>query len=169
LIIAKKTLEDTQLIQNVIENDLPYSKSLDSAFASIEVWESPHFTYTVYESLKSKGIDIISNDSIKNEITFIFEVLFTTLVDDYDKKEWAIYESVVYPTVSKFLYNYGRSVNRRRVLSRPNNFEELKNSDEFLNMLGMIIRNRQFGLVVSKGIDERLSNLIEMIDKELNK
>ncbi|PWK17502.1 hypothetical protein [Xanthomarina spongicola] len=80
---------------------MPYNTELDSAFIHVSTWSSPYLTYIDYETLKTKGLDIIQNDSIKKGINYI--------------------------------YNY---------LSRPNDFEALKENDEFINILYNNIRFR---------------------------
>ncbi len=72
----KNTLNNYEKILSHIKVDLPYSNSLDSAFSYIGYWSEPHFTYTAYETFKSKGLDIIQNDSLKIFITEMYEQYF---------------------------------------------------------------------------------------------
>jgi len=149
-------------ILNYINKDLPYNKELDSSFIHISTWASPYLRYTSYETLKTKGIDIIENDSIKNEITFIYESAFTWLVNDLDRLEWARAENVTIPFSEKHIR---RDIESR--LARPNNFEALKKNDEFINILHSNIYMKNVGIRSCQSINKSVENLIQMINKEL--
>ncbi|HSM64078.1 MAG TPA: DUF6090 family protein, partial [Gillisia sp.] len=126
-------------IENHIENDLPYTTDLDSAFGRLTFWNSPYITSTAYSSLQTKGVDIIKNKTLRNDIVEIYELKLKTLMFDYDQSEWNISGNVVMPFFSK---NIRRLHKESLFLSRPNDFESLKTNDEFLNILSMLIRQR---------------------------
>ncbi len=46
-------------LEYYIANDLPYSIELDSVFGTLTFWNSPYITSTAYNSLQSKGLDLI--------------------------------------------------------------------------------------------------------------
>ena len=94
----KRTLYNYEKILSHIKEDLPYSNSLDSAFSYIGYWSEPNFTYTAYETIKSKGLDIIQNDSLKLLITKMYEQNFPFLIDEF-KGEWELHQSLVLPYI----------------------------------------------------------------------
>ncbi len=94
----KRTLYNYEKILSHIKEDLPYSNSLDSAFSYISYWSEPNFTYTAYETIKSKGLDIIQNDSLKLLITEMYEQHFPFLIDEL-KGEWELHQSLVLPFI----------------------------------------------------------------------
>ena len=95
--INMMTIGHYEKLMDHIEKNLPYNSELDSAFSNITTWHSPFFTYTAYESLKNKGIDLISNSQLKKCISNIYDFHFTYLVNDYGKGEWSIATSIVEP------------------------------------------------------------------------
>ena len=151
-------------IERYVFDDLPYSKELDTAFGRFSFWNSPYITATAYKSLQTKGLDIIKNEILKNSIVNMYEVESLILTDDYDDTEWAISQTVVIPFFAKHLRRLHHS---SLFLSRPNNFDSLKQNDEFLNILSMLIRQRKRGLHFYKDAMISMKGLIEKIDEEL--
>ncbi|NNF83071.1 MAG: hypothetical protein HKM99_10045, partial [Flavobacteriaceae bacterium] len=76
-------------IRDHINDDLPYEKSLDSAFGILDVWNMPYLPFTAYESLKNKGIERISNDSLRSSITEVYEFQMKYLLEDSGRWEWS--------------------------------------------------------------------------------
>ena len=151
-------------IEKYIDNNLPYSEELDSAFGCLTFWSSPYITTTAYNTLESKGLDLIKNETLKNEIVNIYEVKFKILMIDYDKSEWELSQNVVIPFFSKHIRRFHE---KSLFLARPNDFESLKKNEEFLNILSMIIRQRKRGFDFYKDVMNDLHKLIDAIDKEL--
>lgn len=155
-----QTVNNLQKILNHIKEDLPYSTSLDSAFSYITYWTDSYFTYTAYETLKSKGIDIIQNDSIKNAITEIYEQDFPFVIGEL-RTEWEMYNSIVLPFVAKNILYINDDI------ARPNNFNYLKTNDEFHNLMGLKINIRKNSIQFAEMTKDKIDSLIVMIDKEL--
>lgn len=151
-------------IEKYIDNNLPYSEELDSAFGCLTFWSSPYITTTAYSTLESKGLDLIKNEALKNEIVNIYEVKFKILMIDYDKSEWELSQNVAIPFFSKHIRRFHEN---SLFLARPNDFESLKKNEEFLNILSMIIRQRKRGFDFYKDVMNDLHKLIDAIDKEL--
>ena len=161
IVYNKKTMEYYQQILDHIKADLPYNIALDTAFSNISYWSDPQFTYTAYETLKSKGLDIIQNDSIKHTITQIYEQYFPFLMSEFNA-EWEVYQSLVLPFVSKnILYINGET-------ARPNNFNELKTNNEFHNIMGLKMNMRKYLIQYTEEANNELNSLIAMIDQELS-
>ena len=151
-------------IESYINQDLPYSNELDSAFGRFTFWSSPYITATAYKSLQSKGLDIIKNETLKNNIVSMYEVESLRLTNDYDKTEWAISNTIIIPFFSKHIRRLHSS---SLFLSRPNDFESLKQNDEFLNILSILLRQRKRGLMSYKEAMISIEKLIDEIEAEL--
>ena len=158
----KKTLANYEKILSHIKHDLPYNNSLDSAFSYISYWSDPHFTYTAYETLKSKGMDIIQNDSLKNTITEIYEQYFPFVISEL-KGEWELHQSVVLPFVAKNILYVNAEI------ARPNNYHSLKSNDEFHNIMGLKMNTRKYTIQNAEMTKDKVSSLIVKIDKELER
>jgi hypothetical protein len=149
-------------IEYYIAKDLPYNTELDSAFALFGQWKSPYPITTAYTTLKTKGLDLISNATLRNKIVKMYEFEFVVLNNDYDKGEWGNVNNA-----NIFLNKHIRSANSMQS-ARPNDFENLKNYVEFSNILSKIIFQREFGLKCYKTIMISIEDLIESLDKEIN-
>jgi hypothetical protein len=161
----EKIVNYIRTIAKYLEEDLPYEKVLDSAFGKITAWSSPYFTFTAYETLKNKGLDIIQNVDLKKSIVNLYEFEFAYLVKDYDQSEWALAQSITYPISNKYIR---RDISSNIPVSRPNNYEALKTNEKFINMVHMIIKFRESGIFFSIRGKEKLLSLIDEIEKELN-
>ena len=62
------TIVQYNKIDYYIDNDLPYSIELDSVFGILTFWSGPTITGTAYNSLQSKGLDLIKNEVLKQDI-----------------------------------------------------------------------------------------------------
>jgi len=174
LIVSQKDIKETyrnnqyqidqfKYLYKVVSENGPYSPKLDSIFGFFPNWSSPYLTFTSYETLKNKGVDFIQNDNLKNNITSIYESDFASLINDWDKWEWQINQNVVMPYFAETM----RSDIEDGYIARPNNYENLKKDDRFLNILSLIIRTRKSGVNRCLRIDKKLDILIEGISKEL--
>lgn len=160
-----KLIYQYKKIAHYIQEDLPYNSELDTAFGGLKKWSSPYPIYNAYTTLKTKGLDIISNASLRNKIVNLNEYEFTRLSSDYDRGEWILYETVVLPFLSKFIRIYDED---SITLAKPNDFEVLKHNDEFINLLELIISERKTGLKMYKKVMLSITDLIESIEDELN-
>tara|TARA_R110000787_G_scaffold70646_15_gene157130 strand:+ start:20506 stop:21228 length:723 start_codon:yes stop_codon:yes gene_type:complete len=154
------SITKNKIISNALISDLPYFNQLDSLFAAVRNWSSPYLTYTAYETLKSKGIDLITNKELKKGIINIYESEYAYLTKDYDGSEWLLAQTV-YPLTIKHI----RKIDYFR--AKPNDYELLKKNDEFINMLNEVIDMRQSGIYTMKRIAKRTQNLIDSINKEI--
>lgn len=156
------TIHQLRKIEHYIAEDLPYNTELDAAFEIFELWASPYPISTAYTTLKTKGLDIISNTTLRNKIVSMYEFEFVLLYNDYDKGEWGITNNT-----SLFLAKHVRSKNSKQS-ARPNDFENLKNHFEFSNTISKIISIRETGLRFYKTTMIAIEDLIKLIDIELN-
>jgi hypothetical protein len=166
---AKRVLHDNEkdvtsytYLLNHVEQKLPYSVVLDTAFCRIPSWASPYLTYTAYESLKSRGSKLVSNDSLRMQITKMFENEMTYIMDDWDKAEWRDSESIVRPYFAKHF-----AENLDEVTAKPNNYESLIIDSEFTNLLRLVIVMRKWGNRTCRSLIESIDTLIRSIEHEL--
>lgn len=159
-------IQSIKKIEVFITKDLPYSAELDTCFAQINAWSSPYVTNSAYQSLRSEGIKLIQNRALRNNIVNLYDGELTHLTDDYDHAEWVYYESVMMPFYSKNIRRIDDFSNNK---AQPNDFEALKQNDEFKNILSMIIRLRRVGLNYYKNSIQSMKEVIAQIDQELEK
>tara|TARA_B100000963_G_C22452115_1_gene591608 strand:+ start:76 stop:801 length:726 start_codon:yes stop_codon:yes gene_type:complete len=159
------TINQYQKIENYILNNLAYNKELEVSFGYLRLWSSPYLRSTTYNSVKSKGIDLISNTHLKEKISQLYDNQLSKLLNDYDRVEWEFNQNVVNPFfVKHFRYNIKKSLNE----ATANNYDKLKIDDEFLNILSVLIRTRKKGIQHCNETIYLMKDLINDIDSFFN-
>lgn len=123
-----------------------------------------------YESLKSRGFELIDNDSLRSKIINLYEYDYTILrklEEEYSPNQ--------------FHQNYFHEINRiispnielDKSMSVKQINTPLKMSDKdrkiFVMYLRQIKTNRKFVLRYYNNVEKKINNLIKLIDKELNR
>jgi hypothetical protein len=157
------SIDDINKIENYIKNDLPYSTELDSSFGRIPHNFAGSVNSAAYNSLKTMGIGIIQNEKLRIDIINMYDVKFLT-IPDYTIDENLIRSSVVFPFYAKHIMYSENST----YSAKPNNFNDLKNNNEFLNILRLIKRQRIRGIERFNDFLIPLHKLIEDIKIELD-
>ena len=120
-------------------------------------------TATTLIKLKTMGIGIIQNEKLRIDIINMYDVKFLT-IPDYTIDENLIRSSVVFPFYAKHIMYSENST----YSAKPNNFNDLKNNNEFLNILRLIKRQRIRGIERFNDFLIPLHKLIEDIKIELD-
>ncbi len=151
-----------QRINTYIENNWPYAAELDSAFTNPDVWTQPYFATTTYETIKSKGIDLIRNDSLKRHINTVYNLHFKSLTEDTFPWEWSFSQK----TTQRIMVGNIRRDNETN-LARPNDFERLKEDEEFRNFLSILIAIRLSNIDYTQNTRKAIEGLISHIEEVL--
>ena len=163
LAFNKQALKNYQNLRKIVQDDLAYSPELDNVFGVLPYWDSPHLSFTAYESLKVRGWNIIEDAQLKQLIVTMYENKFALIVKDWDRWEWDINQTVVMP----FFARHIRGDLNNRYVARPNDFEALKKLPEFLNVIGVLNRTRDYGVELCQETAIDLRVLIAAIDDYL--
>lgn len=156
-------LDDYKLIKTFIDEDRAYDIVLDSAFNSLDIWEDPFLPTMGYESLKSKGIDLIKNDKLKRHIINVYDFNINGRIKNNRDWEWSFSQN----TTQKFMVaNIRRDINEE--LARPNDFTRLKRNEEFKNFLNILILIRVGNIEVNNEVKDAIKILIDDITEEIN-
>ncbi|GAA4280351.1 DUF6090 family protein [Gaetbulibacter aestuarii] len=164
-----RTIKNNLKIITYLEKDLPYDTSLDTVFGQITNWASPYFSYSAYESLKNKGLDLIENDRLRKDIVHLYDYEFANLIKDYDHSEWVLAQSVRYPIFNEHIRVSLDYDPTKPTSGKPNDYEGLKRNDAFINMLHKIVDTRNHGITKLNEVKFQIQNVIKGIDQELKK
>ena len=157
-------VNDLVNIRKYINEDLPYEQKLDTAFGNLDLWSMSYIPFVAYESLKNKGIDLISNDSLKNHITKFYEFNMQILMDDVGKWEWSFNQS----TTQRMMINYVRRDDElNSPIAKPNNFEDLKTNVEFNNFINVLMHIRNDHVKTLLRVKARAEELFQHINSEI--
>jgi len=81
----------------------PYSAGMSSDFAILDKWSRTYLKSSAYETLKSRGLDLISDSALRQQIVNLFEVNYVHLANDHDRAEWINLEVSMVPLMLKHL------------------------------------------------------------------
>ena len=78
----------TEIIRHHMRQDLPYADSLDSHFARVLNATFLVESRTAYETLKARGLELISNDSLRAAIASLYDVDYQAIqhLEDIDER-----------------------------------------------------------------------------------
>jgi hypothetical protein len=148
-----------------VKEDLPETKDLGPNFGRLATWTTPYLNYSAYETLKTKGVDLIENDSLKKQITTIYDNEFAFLIGDWDRWEWNINQTISMPF---FVKHFSRDSIHKEI-AKPNDFEALKTNKEFSNLISLLLTTRRKGVREGIRIGLEIDTLISSIEKELKR
>jgi len=154
----------------VIVNNKPYDSSFSIRIQRLSLNGVFNMSTTTYEYVKSKGVNVISSDTIRKSLMMIYDLDFYNIkfrentmikirVDDLMPELFELFrpEVVFKGDTSTYL-----------MASVPNNFEELKNNTVFLNHLinyKRMIDMRRDWLPSSR---KKLLNLIQLLEEHIS-
>ena len=146
----------------VLEDDNPeYDESLNEYFGAIESWLPIHPNKLGYTNLQSKGLSIISNDSLRSKIVQLFDQTYL-MQEDVEKVMLELFSSGI--SMNHKYLETGETIFEKR----PNDFQSLRDNTEFKNYLTHTRGIRQQLMEVTNDIVKSSSvALRDQIDKEI--
>lgn len=164
-------LSYNEMILNYMDDRKPYDEGLDKAFAVYFWTVSSNPVKGGYDFLKSKGIDLISNDSLRNQISYVFENEFSILKSE--NEVWAnnLQQNISYPYhVKHFRRYYTREADGDETeRARPFDYESLLDDSEFKSLNAEIISNRKWNIQSIETLISEIQDLVDQIDLELHR
>ena len=133
-------------------------------FANLLTFQEPDFNYSGFELFKDRGPDLISNDSIRIKLLFIYEEKIQFLVNDHYKTEWNFNNTILTPY---FTNNF--EIDIQNITAIPNNYIKLMDDQQFKNNLTFLIAVRKMGVSFSAQLSLLIENLINDISIEIDK
>jgi hypothetical protein len=160
----KEQIRDVEIINYLIDHldhKRPFNDSLPSYFRQADTAPDIIFTSSAFETLKSSGLDLISSDKLRQEIVNLFEISYPYLLQGTKRLEDQLWPALVAP----FNQKYFRQVESGNY---PNDYENLLNDKEFVNMLSNRGFLRSESTILKKEAVQKTKNVIELIDDQLN-
>ena len=74
----------------IIDSGAPYADSLDTYFGTLYGIDFPKLNRAGYESLKSQGLDLVSDDALRSQIAAVYEQAYFRLDDALDSERMVI-------------------------------------------------------------------------------
>jgi len=153
-------IKSADIILSHLEKNLPYHDSLDTHFSNAISYFAPTIRNAGYESLKTYGLNTITNDSIKEAL------------DIYDN-EWMQtlgirQEEYFFNSVSPILTELFETVSSSSKM-KPFNYDELQNSKRYLSIINTSKAYRKEQIYWHEKWINNIKEIEIMIDDELKK
>jgi len=163
-------LSKNELLLDHFSENKPYDKALDNAFGVYFWTVLSHPVSGAYENLKSKSLDLISNDSLRKHISYMFENEFTNIINSNELWANNLQVSISYPYhVNHFIRYFPKdqdSLNNE--YAKPIDYNSLISDKSFQSINAELISNRRWNISSLKRLVVNIQNLIEEIEEELN-
>ncbi len=157
------------MILDYMDHNKPYDSVLDRAFGTYFWTISSSAVTGAYDYLKSKGIDLITNDQLRSEISYFFESELLVLKNE--NEVWAnnLQQNISYPFHVKHFRKYypEGSASSDFEYASPFNYDLLLKDDYFKSINAEIISNRRWNINSLQETIDHIKTLVEDIDKEL--
>ena len=156
----RQSIKSADIILKFLNKNLAYHDSLDIHFSKAIAWCSPSFQNSGYESLKTQGINLITNDSIRESLGVYESGWMETLAQRQ--------ENYFFNTASPILTELFDKVAMRTEM-KPFNYEKLKNSSKYISILKTSRAYREDQIYWYLEWKKNLENIYNLIEKELKK
>lgn len=123
-----------------------------------------------YESLKSKGLELITNDSLRSQITALYEFHIHNVVDFETKDDHAYQYNIFLPEVMKSISIDYSNIRKANTPNGIGQFIEPSRVNQNENLISAISNNvlfRQLMLEYYQRLQGNIHITIRMIDEEL--
>ncbi|RYM34922.1 hypothetical protein ERX46_05980 [Brumimicrobium glaciale] len=158
----KERIRSNEAVKTALETKLPFNDSLKyhfgNTFGNFQLTENT----SAWENMKSIGFDLISNDSLRNSLSRLYSTKYVYLenvekgVDDW--YQW----KQLYPQVLKHIH-----IEMLWVSGTPENYEELIEDREFLEVIKLNIFLRNFMQNKYIDVQKEVSLVLIQLDKHL--
>lgn len=157
----EEAIVSCNIILKHFKKGIRYNDSLDYHFSRSLQWFYPSLNNNAYESLKSYGLHLIVNDSIRDALGATYE---WTYIERLNTRQ----EEYFYNTVAPILTDLFDS-NEFQGKMKPLDFEALRKSHKYAHIIRTLISNRERQTQIFKMVLMQRENLSVMITTELNK
>ena len=161
-------LNSMRIIIDHLSRDLPYHDTLNSHLQFM--WYGPHsFPRSGIETLKSKGLGLISNDSVRIEIINYYDVEESAFMANASDAEALRFQN--YMTNEFIDYFSFRSVELgdKKAELVPINYKEFINNVRVENLIRDWYNHRKYLNEYRNAMVVTLEQLIELISKEIDR
>jgi hypothetical protein len=150
------------LVVDHIDNRKPYNDSMDVHFRKAFFSPDIVLSNSAFESIKSKGIEIIHSDSLRKDIVDLIDVTYANLISETVRLENQFWPSSVLP----ILHTHFRWTGDDTI--KPTNYEALLDDQKYINMITNRRHFRELAVKVKGESLIRTESLISHIDNYLN-
>ena len=131
----------TQKVLEFYEQKTPYSEDMQDVFSQFFGFWDPDFTYAAFENLKSQGVNLISNESIRKSVITLHEIEMNILDVSEVSRGNLLYESMILPIQKKYFFRIKNPDSEKWQLM-PYDYEGMINDHEFYAVFTEVIHRQ---------------------------
>lgn len=166
------SLASANTIIKAIENDEPYRDSIADHFGIAMLPVKFVYSTSAFETLKSKGIDLIKNNDIRNNIIEVYDSRYNFFITQENRNEDELYRGLEDIFSSRFEESFNIDLNESNYKPqlKPLDFENLKNDQEFLYFFKSFKNRTEIVLKYHyANLTEKVSQLINKLNQEIER
>lgn len=157
--VNKDAIKSCDIILNHLDRNLAYHDSLDVHFSKSLAWFHTTVNNAAYESLKSYGTHIITNDSIRNHLNAIYAVGWIGVLSNRQESYFAQTVAPLLPGMFES-YTYDETM-------KPLDFNALRENKAYKHVVRTMKANRLLEIKYAIEFKDDRVELAKAIDKEL--
>ena len=157
------TLNHIENILNHIEGDLPYSGSLDTSFYVYQYFIVPELNFTTYETIKNVGLNSINPNSLRLDISKLYEEEFSFLTNTIKGNEQQYYQNVM----TQFHIDHFKETSYLGT-TIPNNYDTLKQNQKYSNILYKLKGIRMYSINSIKNVKTKVLEILVSINSRID-
>jgi hypothetical protein len=174
-------VNSSDIILDHLSNDLPFNDSLSKHFLNTCNLTATNYNTASYETLKSLGVGLVSNDSLRNDLIYMYDSyqnFMTTFRNLLPNLVFSAHETL-FPTRFEQGEDYELTLGEdlEPILESeeeigtmvPLDYEELKKDTEYLYFLKTQRNRNKLYISSLKFFEKKLKELISKVEKEISK
>jgi len=132
---VNKNYQDLELVKGYISSQKPYDEHFSKSLTAFTSQAQFPINQTAYENLKVKGLDLISNDSLRKSIISTYEHKVELISSDWIRIIDNLSTTTIRPMNLKY---FEVNFQNQSPIIIPNDYEELIHAREFKNALSYV-------------------------------
>lgn len=163
--IEERCARSATIIVNHLDARLPYHDSLNIHFGYAHFSGDIVITKAAYETIKSKGFDIISNDELRTSIIELFDANYASMLRETIGLEDLFWPSVALPNHIKHM-RYDQANGGMGL--KPKDYNLLLSDSAYISMIELRGGFRKVGVKMKSVSLAETLKVLGQIDRELN-
>ena len=160
----KRILKDGEVLFDHLKSKKALNDSILQFFIIPVFDHSVSLSTAAFENLKSDGLSLISNDSLKIDIINMYDQELNYIQTRFAYQVQTFINSVVDPFYSK---NFEWDSKENQAILVPNNYDELLQNREMTNILSEVNALRIYAIRIYENTEKKLGDLILKIESEI--
>ena len=164
--LNKRSISSNVLIKDVLTKGITYHDSLNVHFGNIQYNTEFSISTAGFENLKSRGFEIISNDSVRRSILDLYDRWYDFIGVLGDKNNKISIEQFD-PQYKVYFTDFKRNMPELHISCKPLNYDNLIGNNNFIRLVSYQKYNNEYTIQVLETGIEQIEELIQKLESEL--